>query len=98
MDCSIRRSMKAIMDGSVGPGAGLAGKTPKRNRPRTRYPRPGPAMASLLHVDVAQRERVVGRLDQVDVLARRPHQGLQVQRDVGEVVDIELGGLGDHVV
>src|SRR5580704_3554858 len=43
----------------------------------------------------AQREAVVGRLDQVDVLARRPHDRLLVQRDVGEIVDIELGRLGD---
>src|SRR5690349_11643735 len=94
-DWPSRLKINASMElGGPEQGPCLAGSVAKRNRPRSLRDRGRHCVAGLLDGDEAQRERVVGGLHQADVLARRPDHRLLVQRDIGVVVDVQLGGRG----
>src|SRR5436305_766401 len=51
-----------------------------------RVPEAVAQIARLFHLNIAQRKVVVRELHEIDVVARRPHHGLLVQRNVSELL------------
>src|SRR5512141_3245396 len=80
-DCSTRRRTKAITDAAqvLAPGC----------------PRPQGAPTTLFELDPVPHENVVRQLHELDVVLDAPGKRLLMQRNVTDLVLVDLEGLGD---